>query len=99
MRRFWILGLAALLTLAGSGPFAGADDKAPDAKKIDELLKDLKGKDAAKKKHAAVALGAVGAHAPEKVVKGLADALKDTDDKVRWAAALSLGSLGQGAKG
>ena len=64
MKRLCLLGLAMLLIPAVTGRSL-ADDKA-DPKKVAELLKDLKGSDAAKKRHAAVSLGGMGMPPPRR---------------------------------
>ena len=84
-----------LLVLSSADRSFGEDaSKQADAKKVAELVQELKGTNETKRRQAAVALGGMGAGAAP-AVSALADALKDKDEKLRWAAALSLETWGR----
>ena len=92
-----ILAMGICLVLLGVSAGAGADPvEAAKGKSVADLIKGLKDPDAAKRKDAAMELGAMGPRA-RTAVPALTAALKDDSEAVRQAAALALGSMGPAA--
>ena len=90
--------LACLLLSAGANPvWAQAGPAPPSRVTAEDGINGLKADDPAKRRKAAVALGALGPRA-KAAVPALAAALKDTDVSVRGAAALALGTMGSEAR-